>query len=301
MAWSTARPLAQSHWGRRLRTACWSWCPSSGPAAEWPFGAPAEAALTEIPEHLLKRSRASGRPGPGGRRDACSAPAEGQVEDTAAAGSAPVPAAAAATPAPAPAAAVEEARAAPPPEPATSRRPRPASASPTGPCRCWRRCRWGYVYVRPRARPPASPIRWCWARSCSVPTAPPATSGRGVSAPRSTSAVVETWPDWRDHVMWVKLGSDGWPAPTWREQQAGRWGGTMPSFGGQLTDQEIAQIVHERELAGEDVAGQPAVHRAVRGRQRRDDAGRSAGPDGAPPGLGPISQEAGVDESELGG
>jgi mono/diheme cytochrome c family protein len=267
--------------------------------------------LTEIPEHLLKRSRERRAAlGLEGGETPARAPAEGQVEDTATAESAPVPAAAAATPAPAPAAAVEEARAAPPkPEPAyiqaaKARKRIPYWAMPVLAALPI----WGYVYVRTLEPPPTgesdplvlgTELFGADCASCH------GASGQGVSAPAFVDgAVVETWPDWRDHVMWVKLGSDGWPAPTYgaTNKQVGG-GGTMPSFGGQLTDQEIAQIVlHERELAGEDVSpDNPQYTGLFAVANGETTLAEAPGPDDAPPGLGPISQEAGVDESELGG
>jgi mono/diheme cytochrome c family protein len=267
--------------------------------------------LTEIPEHLLKRSRERRAAlGLEGGETPASAPAEGQAEEAGTAESTPVPAAAAATPAPAPAAAVEEARAAPPkPEPAyiqaaRSRKRIPYWAMPVLAALPI----WGYVYVRTLEPPPAgesdplvlgTELFGAQCASCH------GASGQGVSAPAFVDgAVVETWPDWRDHVMWVKLGSSGWPAPTYGANDKTVGGaGEMPTFGGTLDDQEIAQIVlHERELAGEDVSeGNPdyaGLWAVARGETTLAEA---EGPGGAAPGLGPISQADGVDPSELGG
>jgi mono/diheme cytochrome c family protein len=268
--------------------------------------------LTEVPEHLLKRSRERRAAlGLEGGETPASAPAEGQAEEAQATESTPVPAAAAATPAPASGStAVEEARAAPPkPEPAyvkaaKARKRIPYWAMPVLAALPL----WGYVYVRTLEPPPTgetdplvlgTELYLANCASCH------GASGQGVSAPAFVDgAVVETWPDWRDHVMWVKLGTDGWPAATYGANNTPVGGaGTMPAFGGQLTDQETAQIVlHERELAGEDVSpDNPQYTGLFAVANGETTLAEAVGPDDAPPGLGPLSQEAGVDESELGG
>lgn len=260
--------------------------------------------MTEIPEHLLKRSRERRAAlGLGGDDAPADAPAE----------TSPVPAAAAATPAPAPAAAVEEAKAAPPPpDPAyiqaAKRRKRiPYWAMPVLAALPL----WGYVYVRTLEPPPAGetdPL--VLGEELFLSGASPAcaschgASGQGVSAPAFTDgAVVATWPDWRDHVMWVKLGSDGWPNATYgaQSQPVGE-GGTMPAFPG-LSDQQLAQVVlHERQLAGEDVSEENPDYASLWAVARGEATlAEAEGPDGAPPGLGPLSADAGVPESELGG
>ena len=267
--------------------------------------------MTEIPEHLLKRSRERRAAlGLGGGETPASAPAEGAAEEAEPATSAPVPAAAAATPAEAPAAAVEEAKAAPPkPESAyiqaaKSRKRIPYWAMPVLAALPI----WGYVYVRTLEPPPTGetdPLVLGTEAFVAKCASCHGASGQGVSAPAFVDgAVVQTWPDWRDHVMWVKLGTDGWPGATYgaNEKPVGG-GGTMPAFGGQLDDQQIAQIVlHERELAGEDVSEENPDYAGLWAVARGETTlAEAEGPGGAEPGLGPLSQEAGVDESELGG
>ncbi|HZA75773.1 MAG TPA: cytochrome c [Acidimicrobiales bacterium] len=267
--------------------------------------------MTEIPEHLLKRSRERRAAlGLGGGETPASAPAEGAAEEAEPATSAPVPAAPAATPAEAPAAAVEEAKAAPPkPEPAyiqaaKSRKRIPYWAMPVLAALPI----WGYVYVRTLEPPPTGetdPLVLGTEAFVADCASCHGASGQGVSAPAFVDgAVVQTWPDWRDHVMWVKLGTDGWPGATYgaNEKPVGG-GGTMPAFGGQLDDQQIAQIVlHERELAGEDVSEENPDYAGLWAVARGETTlAEAEGPGGAEPGLGPLSQEAGVDESELGG
>jgi mono/diheme cytochrome c family protein len=258
--------------------------------------------LTEIPEHLLKRSRE--------RRAALGlggdAPEGGKAESAAPESEASVPAVASSAPAPAPAAAteIEPAEAAPPPpEPAyiqaARRRKRipywAASALAALPL-------WGYIYVRTLEPPPSGeddPL----ALGTQVYTANCASchggTGAGGSGPGFVDgAVMETWPDWRDHAAWVRLGSDGWPAANYGATQKPVGGvGTMPAWP-TLTDQEIAQVVlHERELGGEDVAedGENAEALAdlwavARGEMTLAEAG-----------IGEISEQAGVTEADLGG
>ena len=267
--------------------------------------------MTEIPEHLLKRSRERRAAlGLEGGETPASAPAEGADEEAEPAASAPVPAAAAATPAEAPAAAVEEAKAAPPkPEPgyiqaARSRKRIPYWAMPVLAALPI----WGYVYVRTLEPPPTGetdPLVLGTEAFVADCASCHGASGQGVSAPKFVDgAVVQTWPDWRDHVMWVKLGTDGWPGATYgaTEKPVGG-GGTMPAFGGQLDDQQIAQIVlHERELAGEDVSEDNPDYAGLWAVARGETTlAEAPGPGDAEPGLGPLSQQAGVDESELGG
>jgi len=266
--------------------------------------------LTEIPEHLLKRSRerraALGLGGDEAPAGASEAPADAPAE------AAPAPAAAAAaTPEPARATAVEEAKAAPPPpEPvyiqAAKRRKRiPYWAMPVLAALPL----WGYIYVRTLEPPPtgeSDPLvlgAETFGANCAQCHG---AGGDGGSGPAFTDgAVVATWPDWRDHVMWVRLGSENWPAPTYGATDKPVGGvGLMPSFSGTLDDQQIAQVVlHERQLSDpdnvtEDNPDYAGLFAVARGEATLADA---EAPGGAEPGLGPISAEAGVPESELGG
>jgi mono/diheme cytochrome c family protein len=255
--------------------------------------------LTEIPEHLLKRSRERRAAlGLEGGETPASAPAEGQAEQAETAESAPVPAAAAASPAATPAAAVEEARAAPPkPEPAyiqaARRRKRiPYWAMPVLAALPI----WGYVYVRTLEPPPAGeddPLvlgaeQYSQCSSCH------GAQGEGGSGPAMADGAVQaTWPDWRDHMMWVRLGSEGWPGSTYGAQNRTKQGG-MPAWA--LTDQELAEVVlHERILGGEEITEEDPgdyedLFAIARGEMTFADAG-----------LGPLSEAAGVPEARLSG
>jgi mono/diheme cytochrome c family protein len=254
--------------------------------------------LTEIPEHLLKRSRER-RAAMGLGGDA----PEGAPADAgaAASGEAPVPATAAATPAPAPAAAVEPAAPAPPePEPAyiqaAKRRKRipywAASVLAALPL-------WGYVYVRTLEPPPAGeddPLALgATEYNGNCASCHGGTGGGGAGAQLSDGAVIENWPDWRDQAAWVRLGSAEYPSPTYGALEKPTGGtGTMPGWS-TLTDQQIAQVVlHERELSGGDVAEtleeNVDLYAVARGEMTLAEAG-----------LGELSEAAGVTEADLGG
>ncbi|MEO7555258.1 MAG: hypothetical protein ABIV94_01470, partial [Acidimicrobiales bacterium] len=65
-------------------------------------------------------------------------------------------------------------------------------------------------------------------------------------------AVVKTFPDYKDQIRWVHLGSANWPDPTYGAENKPIGAGGMPAFGqksgGAFTDLEIAKIVrYERE------------------------------------------------------
>ncbi|MFO7282010.1 MAG: c-type cytochrome [Thermoanaerobacterales bacterium] len=250
--------------------------------------------MTEIPEHLLKRSRERRAAlGLGGDAPA-SAPAEaGEAEE------APAPAAAAPTPAPAAPAEVEKPKP-PPPEPvyvqAAKRRKRipywAASVLVALPL-------WGYMYVRTLEPPPAGdsdPVAMgaeIYSGNCASCHG---ASGQGASGPAlADGAVVETFPDWRDHAAWVRLGTDGWPAATYgaTEKPVGG-GGLMPAWP-TLTDQELAQVVlYERQLSGEDVSEANEDYADLRAVALGEMTLAEAG-------LGELSEAAGVTEADLGG
>jgi mono/diheme cytochrome c family protein len=252
--------------------------------------------LTEIPEHLLKRSRER-RAAIGGGDTPEAASGDAGAE---AASDAPVPAAA--TPAPAPSPAVEEAPPKPP-EPAYIQAAKRRKRAPY-----WATAvlaalpLWGYMYVRTLEPPPAGeddPLvlgAEVYSGNCASCHG---ASGAGVSGPGFVDgAIMETWPDWRDHAAWVRLGSEGWPSDTYGATGKPVGGvGVMPGWP-TLTDQQIAEVVlHERELGGEDVTedGENAeeitdLYAVARGEMTLAEAG-----------LGEVSEQAGVTEEDLAG
>ena len=67
--------------------------------------------------------------------------------------------------------------------------------------------------------------------------------GAGNASVPGLTDVLETWPDFRDHMIWVRLGSNGW------EGYADTYGATAKDVGGgmpphpSLTDEELAEVV----------------------------------------------------------
>jgi len=248
--------------------------------------------LTEIPEHLLKRSRER-RAAMGLGGDAPAAAEGGEAPSPAA----PAPAAAA-TPAPRPAAPVEEPKPEPPkPDPvyiqaAKSRRRVPYWAMPVLAIMPL----WGYVFVRTLEPPPTGETDpfvlgaevYSRCSSCHG-----ATGGGSGAIPGFTDGhLQEVWPDYRDQAMWIRLGSDGWPAETYGATDTPKAGG-MPAWA--LTDPELAQVIlHERTLGGEEIDLESEDYAELieiaMGETTFADAG-----------LGPISEEVGITEDQLGG
>lgn len=76
-------------------------------------------------------------------------------------------------------------------------------------------------------------------------------SGEGGAGPAfRDGAVTETWPAFRDHLHWVMLGDEGWPFDAYGAQRKPRTSG-MPAFESQLTPQELVLVVrYEREELG---------------------------------------------------
>ena len=198
--------------------------------------------MTEIPEHLLKRSKE--------RRSAI-----GGDDAPAADAPAAVPAAAAETPAAAPAvpAAAAPAEVAPAPKPV---RPEVAAATRRKKIPYWAMPvlaalpLWAYVYTGTLEPPPAdasTPFAlgegvYGGCASCH------GAGGGGGTGPAMTG-VLETWPDYRDHALWVRLGSTGWPADTYGATDKQKIGGMPPHES--LTDEELAQVVlYERAAFG---------------------------------------------------
>ena len=247
--------------------------------------------MTEIPEHLLKRSRE--------RRAALGlggdAPADAPAEAGASPAATPAPAAAA-TPAPRPAAPVE----APPPEPP---KPDPVyiqAAKSRKKVPYWAMSvlvalpLWGYVFVR-TLEPAPSGEEDVFTLGTEVYSRCSSCHGGGgdgsAAIPGFTDGrLQETWPDYRDQMMWIRLGSEGWPADTYGANDKPKNGG-MPAWA--LTDAELAQVVlHERILGGEEID-----------ETSEDYANLIAIAEGemtfADVGLGPVSEEVGVPEDRL--
>ncbi len=216
--------------------------------------------MTEIPEHLLKRSRerrAAMGGGDGGSQEG------GDAGSGTSSSAAPAQAASAA-PAPSMPAHPAPAEEPPPPPPSPMvqahqrRRKIPFWAMPV----LIALPLWAYVFQRTLEPPPkgeggpaALGAELFASNGCAGCHG--ATGGGGVGPAFTGGAIYQTWPSFVDHFHWVRLGSAGWT------QQYGDTygatdkpvGGGMPGFGpDQVTDGQLAAIIlHERlDLGGAD-------------------------------------------------
>ena len=248
--------------------------------------------MTEIPEHLLKRSRerraAIGGEGAPADEAPSAAPAEGTPDEGAAA---PVPVAAAAA---VPAEAKSE-----PPKPV---RPEVAAALRRKKIPVWALPvllglpLWAYVSQATLEPPPAGEesafalgeILYAKCAACHG-----ASGGGGFGPP--FAGVREVWTDYRDHMAWVRLGSDGWPGDVYGDTSKPIGTGGMPAFSA-LSDEELAAVVlYERSAFGGLAEGEQEytdLEAVANGDKSFEEAG-----------LGPVSQRDGVapDEAFTGG
>ena len=219
--------------------------------------------MTEIPEHLLARSKQ--RRQAIGQDEGGAAPAEGDAPSTAVEQASAAPPATAAGPAGV--ASPTPAKAPAPTSPAPAPPPRPEVAAAMG----RRKIPWWAV--------PAVAGLPVWAAVYAFTLEPPtseglletegaelfssagcagchgATGGGGVGPAFEGGAILETFSNFQDHVDWVTLGSQGWQAergPTYGDPQKPVGGvGVMPAFGGTLTEEQILLVVrYEREVLG---------------------------------------------------
>lgn len=215
-----------------------------------------EEVLTEVPEHLLKRSRdRRAALGLGGDDGGEAAPAASSTDVEPAAASAP--AAAAAVPA------VEAPP--PPPEPvaphieaAESRKRVPVWAMPVLaflPI-------WAVIYAQALSPPPVTTLSQVDLgaqvfanQGCSGCHG--ASGGGGAGRQLSDGEVVKTFPNIANQLEFVNLGSAGYEGQVYGNPNrpggthAGLSFGRMPTFNGKLTDAELLEVVrHERETLG---------------------------------------------------
>ena len=218
--------------------------------------------MTEVPEHLLRRSKerraAVGGGGEGGDPPATPSEAPG----TGAAASAIEPAGASAVaPAAAAAAPVEPAKPVPPYVAAALRRPKvPKYALPVlAVLPVWALIYAGALVKHAAADPVFDEGQKVYAANCSSCHLADGSGGTG----RNLHEVLKTFPDPADHLAWVHNGSPAAGTPYGdpkreggqRISQSGGYG-QMPKFKDKLTEEQIAAVVHyERvEFGGEDPA-----------------------------------------------
>ncbi len=245
--------------------------------------------MTEIPEHLLKRSKERRSAIGGDDAPATDAGASSTSQPAADTPAETTPAVAAAAAAPAP---IE---AAPAPAPV---RPEVAAAQRRRKIPIWALPvlaglpLWAYVYQGTLEPPPAgeSDPLTLGGEVYSSCQACHGADGGGISGPALTG-VLETFPDFRDHLMWVKLGDEAFPG-TYGATAKPNTAGVMPAFGATLSEQEIAEVVlYERvEFGGLDPASEEylALVEIAEGTSTFEEAG-----------LGELSEAAGIDPAEL--
>jgi mono/diheme cytochrome c family protein len=243
--------------------------------------------VTEIPEHLLQRSKERRAAIGGEEAPAADAPASGEVVEAPAAAPEPVAAAVPATPEPVK-----------PPEPA---RPEVAAALSRKKIPYWAMPvlaalpLWAYVYQATLEPAPAGELTPVeeggviyTAAACSGCHGG---GGAGNASVPALTEVLETWPDYRDQMMWVRLGSNGW------EEFSDTYGApAKPINGGMpphtLSDQELALVVlYERVQFGELEEGSEeylALLEIAEGNTTFAEAG-----------LGELSAAAGIPEDDL--
>ncbi len=254
-----------------------------GSALDTPPACGGPTRVTEIPDHLLKRSQER-RAALDGDAGSAAAPPVGQAVETVA------PAAVA----PPVAAAIDVA-----PEPPKPERPEVTAARHRRKIPIWAipvlaaLPLWAYVYQGTLEPPPAGesdPMvlggELYATQGCSGCHG--ADGGGGIGP--AFAGVRETWVDPLDQMMWVRLGSAGWPGTTYGNTDKPKKGG-MPAYP-DLNDQELAQVIlYERtEFGGLDPLSEEyaLLVEIADGMTTFADAG-----------LGEVSTTAAVDEANL--
>jgi len=244
--------------------------------------------VTEIPEHLLQRSKERRAAIGGEEAPATDTPATSEAVEAAPAETAPAVAAAAAVPEPVPV-----------PVPV---RPEVAAAMGRKKIPFWAMPvlaalpLWAYVYqatLEPAPTGELTPVEeGGLVYQSSACSGCHGAGGAGSASVPALTGVLETWPDYRDQMMWVRLGSVGW------EEFADTYGATSkPVAGGMpahaaLDDEELALVVlYERvEFGGleEDSEEYLLLLEIAEGKTTFAAAG-----------LGELAAEAGIPEENL--
>lgn len=246
--------------------------------------------MTEIPEHLLKRSKERRSAIGGGDATAEESAPAGEAVEAATAAPAPV-AAAAAVPEPAPV-----------PKPV---RPEVAAALRRRKIPFWALPvlaglpLWAYVYQATLEPAPSGELTPLQAGGevyvSSACAGCHQANGAGNAGAPGLENVLDTWPDFRDHMMWVRLGNGGWyelsGAEVYGANGTSTNGGTMPAHP-TLSDQELAEVVlYERvQFGGMEESGEEyTLLLAI----------ASGETTFAEAGLGPLSEAIGLTEDDL--
>ncbi|MGI8793580.1 MAG: c-type cytochrome [Acidimicrobiales bacterium] len=199
--------------------------------------------MTEVPEHLLQRSRER-RSALGGGGDAGEASSSESTAVETASGAAPAQASAAAPPRPAP---TEPAfvTSAPPPPKRVARIPVWAMPALIA-LPLWAIVFGGAFGERPTGEGPSLGQQVYLSAGCSGCHGP--NGGGGVGPALDNVGTV--FPDFADHVSWVKTGSASFKGQTYGATGEVATGG-MPGFADSLTEEEIVAVVcYERVTFG---------------------------------------------------
>jgi mono/diheme cytochrome c family protein len=219
--------------------------------------------VTEIPEHLLKRSRER-RSATGKGDDDTAAKSETPAATPATKSETPAVVPASTGPAPRGAEPTPAAAAPPPPDPVYV-----AAAKQRKKIPFWAMATlslmpiWGFMYVRALTESPEvseGPLGVGAEIYSSCASCHGAAGDGGVGYPLSGGEVLETFPQIEDQLRFVYYGTEGYNAENVgiygnpdREGGAHETGerGVMPAFGGQLEEAEIVAVVcHERYTIG---------------------------------------------------
>ncbi|MFP5376606.1 MAG: c-type cytochrome [Acidimicrobiia bacterium] len=221
--------------------------------------------MTEVPEHLLQRSRKRRAALGLGGGDAAAPPpsSTSPAVPSAAPAGAPAPAAPAAPPVPA----------GPPPPPpppppyvaAALARPKiPAWAVPVlALLPIWAIVYAGALVVPERGITDPVLLQGQGIYDASCASCHGADGGGGVGRPLNAGEVLLTFPDPAEHIAWVVNGSPAAGTPYGNPDRPGGQhisaetsGGPMPPFGDLLTEEEILAVVrYEREILGGETEG----------------------------------------------
>jgi hypothetical protein len=212
--------------------------------------------LTEVPEHLLQRSRAR-RAALGLGGDAGDAPAAAPAAAAPATTAASTEAVAAAPAAPAaPVAPPPPERVAPYVEAALSRKKIPVFVIPV----LVMLPIWALMYALTLDKPSpkeAGPLTEGATTYAKCAGCHGGTGGGGVGPQLSGGAVLKQFPDAADHLHWVMLGSAGFKArgiETYGTENKSVDAGVMPGWESLTAEELVAVVRHEREtLSGEEV------------------------------------------------
>ncbi len=219
--------------------------------------------MTEVPEHLLQRSRERRAAlGLGGDSDATPAP-----EASSAPGASVTSTSATPAPAPTPPPAAPVAPAPPPPPPPPPPYVTAAMARPKVPVWALPVLAmlpiWAVVYAGALVVPEkgiTDPVllegQGIYNQSCA--SCHGNDGGGGTGRPLSGGEVLLTFPDPAEHIAWVVNGSPAAGTPYGNPERPGGQhissetsGGAMPAFGDSLTEEEILAVVrYEREILG---------------------------------------------------